>query len=61
MIVRLDHERALRLVGVVRSWHRPDDDAGALDCFKGMVRGEIEEAEIVAIWREAMQPRIRPL
>jgi len=52
MIVRLDRERALRLARVVASWHRPDDMAGALDCFMGMVRGDLTEDEIADTWRE---------
>jgi hypothetical protein len=52
MIVRLDRERALRLAREVRSWHRADDDAGALDCFLGLARGELTEDDLRAIWRE---------
>lgn len=53
MIVRLDRERALRLARTVASWHRPDDTTGALDCFMGMVRGDLTEEEIADIWRAA--------
>jgi hypothetical protein len=53
MIISLDLERALRLARAVASWHRPDDTAGALDCFMGMVRGDFTEELIVDIWRAA--------
>jgi molybdopterin synthase catalytic subunit len=65
-IVRLDRERALRLARVVRSWHRADDEAGALDCFVGMVRGELSDDELADIWWEiggnehAMRSRLEP-
>ena len=53
-LVKLDRERALRLARTVRSWHRPDDAAGARDCFMGMARGELSEDELAEIWRDAM-------
>jgi hypothetical protein len=56
-VVNLDRARAIRFARVVRSWHEPDDDAGAYDCFIGMNRGEFEEWELEAIWREAIKPR----
>ena len=52
-VIRLDRERALRLARTVASWHRPDDDEGALDCFAGMVCGDLTEEDIKAIWQEA--------
>jgi molybdopterin synthase catalytic subunit len=57
MIVRLDRERALRLARSVASWHRPDDTAGALDCFMGMVRGDFTEEQIADIWRVSFPSR----